>query len=128
MRAFFVFAVLALLIALVGCQTMTAVQPGAGRRVTISDHTYDEVWNAAVKVASAHFAILEDVKAEGIIRAEGRGSSGGWIGIYITGAGAKAFTVEVVRKGKYRGQISWQDWENRALREIQDALAGRPAR
>jgi hypothetical protein len=117
-----------LLTVLTGCQTMTDVTPGPGRRATIADHTYDEVWSAAVKVAKAHFTIHDESKAEGIIRGERKGSGEGWIGIYVTGAGPKAFTVEVVRKGKYRGQITWQDWEGRVLREIQAFLSGGPTR
>jgi hypothetical protein len=119
---------LMLVVALAGCQSMADVQPGTGQRATITGHTYDEVWSAAVKVANAHFAIHEEAKAEGVIRGERRGIGDGWIGIYLTGAGAKAFTVEVVQKGKYRGQISWQDWEKRVLRELQDVLAGRSTR
>jgi hypothetical protein len=107
---------------------MADVQPGPGRRATITDHTYDEVWSAAYQVASAHLAILDESKAEGIIRGERRGSGEGWIGIYLTGAGPTAFTIEVVRKGKYRGQITWQNWENRILGEIQSVIAGRPTR
>jgi hypothetical protein len=116
--------VLIALVVLAACQSLADVTPGAGRRATIEGHTYDQVWSAAMKAASEHFRVVEQVKQDGIIRAEQSGIGGGWIGIYLTGTAASGFTVEVVKKVRFVG--SWQDWEQRVLREIQDTLAKQP--
>jgi hypothetical protein len=117
---------LALATLLAGCQTFSDAQPGQGRNVVIAGHPYDQIWEAALKVARQHFVIHEEAKTEGIIFGERGGTAGGWVAIYLTGAGANAYRVEVVRKGKYVGQLTWTDWEKRVLAEVQAAL-GMPA-
>lgn len=120
--------VVTLTMSLVACQTMSDVRPGEGRSITITGRPYDQVWDATLKVAAQHFTIHEQSKTEGIIFGERSGMGGGWIGIYFTAAGASTFRVEVVRKGKYVGQVSWTDWEKRVLGEVQTALGVTPAR
>jgi hypothetical protein len=120
--------VLVVALTLGACQTMSDVQPGEGRSMTIAGHPYDQVWEATLRVAEEHFTIREQSKPEGVILAERSGIGGGWIGIYFTGAGANTLRIEVVRKGKYAGQISWTDWEQTVLREIQAALGQPPTR
>lgn len=110
------------------CQTMSDVKPGEGRSITIQGHPYDEVWSATLKVAEQHLTIREQSKPEGVILGERTGTGGGWFGIYLTGAGADAYRVEVVRKGKYVGQIAWSDWPSRIVRDVQTALGMTPPR
>lgn len=109
------------------CHTAADVRPGQGRSITIADHPYDHVWNTTLKIAEQHFTVLEQSKTDGVILAERSGIGGGWIGIYFTGAGASNIRVEVVRMGKYAGQISWTTWPETVLREVQAAL-GEPSR
>jgi hypothetical protein len=111
-----------------GCHTAADVRPGQGRSITIADHPYDHVWNTALKIAEQHFTVREQSKTDGVIIAERSGTGGGWIGIYFTGAGANNIRVEVVRTGKYPGQISWTNWPDTVLREIQAALGDPPSR
>lgn len=118
--------ILVLALALGACQTMSDLTPGQGQNVTITGHPYDQVWDAALKVVERHFAIREQSKPEGVIFAERSGVGGGWIGVYFTGAGADTIRVEVVRKGKYMGQIAWTDWPRTVLRELQVALGQKP--
>jgi hypothetical protein len=120
--------VLLMVLALSACQSMSDVRPGEGQSITIADHPYDQIWDATLKVAEQHFTVLEQSKPEGIILAERRGTGGGWIGIYFTGSGPSAIRVEVVRKGKYAGQISWTDWSRTVLREVQATLGDSPTR
>lgn len=121
------------LLGMVGCQTMSDVKPGDGKRQTFAGVTYDQLWTAALKVADEHFEIREQDKEKGIILAErtySAWSHGAWVGIYITPppAGAPPYTVEVVRRRKVTTNIGEQDWERKVLRDIGDVLAGRPMR
>jgi hypothetical protein len=119
---------LALALALGGCQTMSDVKPGQGQSITVADHAYDKVWDTTLKVVEQHFTVHEQSKTEGIILAERGGMGGGWIGIYFTGAGPNNIRVEVVRMGKYAGQIAWTNWPRTVLREVQASLGEPPSR
>ncbi|SRR6266511_4935648 len=121
----------ALALSLVACQSMSDVKPGDGRKATISGKTYEQVWDAAYKVADEHFEVREQDKARGVIRAErtmSAFSSGAWVGIYITPSnpGVSTYTVEVVRRKKVVTQAGEQDWEYKVLRDIYRRL-GLPA-
>ena len=48
-----------LAVGLVACQSMSDVKPGDGRKATIAGKSYDQVWDAAYKVADEHFEIRE---------------------------------------------------------------------
>src|SRR5262245_3574261 len=120
--------VLAAALLLGACQTLSDVQPGQGQSITIADHPYGRIWDATLKIAQQHFTIREQSKDEGFILAERQGTGGGWIGIYFTGAGADNTRVEVVRMGKYAGQISWSNWPRTVLRELQATLGEPPPR
>ena len=121
-------AMLLLALALGACQTLSDVRPGEGERATIAGHPYDRVWDATLNVAERHFTIHEQSKPEGFILAERTGTGGGWIGIYFTAAGADTYRVEVVRTGKYPGQISFTNWPRTVLREVQASLDQVPPR
>lgn len=107
----------------VGCQTLAHVQPGDGRRATITGRTYEAIWQAALKVADEHFEILERDQTRGVIRAErtmSAWSSGAYVGIYITPPVPRAdsYLVEVVRRKKVKTQVGEQDWEYKVLRDM----------
>lgn len=124
---------LALALLLTACQSMSDVKPGNGKTATITGKSYERVWAAAVKVADAHFAIREQNQATGVITAERTVTMwgwGSWVGIYITPPtpGAPSYRVEVVNRKKATGNIGEQGWEEKALRDIQDVLDGRPMR
>jgi len=112
---------------------MSDVQPGDGRRLTITGREYDAIWQAAIKVADEHFEIREQDKGRGAITAERTMTAwgaGAWVGIYITPttAGAATYTVEVVSRKKLMTNLTEQGWEKKVLRDLQDALDGRPMR
>ena len=76
-----------LLFALAACQSMSDVEPGDGRKATITGKSYDQIWDAADKVADEHLQIHEQDKSRGIIVGErpiSFGSYGAWVGTYIT--------------------------------------------
>lgn len=114
-----------------GCQTMSEVRPGEGRREAIEGHTYDQVWGAAEQVARAHFGVKEQDKAKGTIVAErpiSVWSYGAWIGIYVEppGGAGRTFTVEVVSRRRVASDIGVYDWETKVLGDVREVLAGRP--
>ena len=120
-----------LLFALAACQSMSDVEPGDGRKATITGKSYDQIWDAADKVADEHLQIHEQDKSRGIIVGErpiSFGSYGAWVGTYITPPtpGAPAYTVEVVRRKRMTTNVGEQDWEYKMLRDIYREL-GLPA-
>lgn len=126
-------AVTVAVLLLAGCQSMSDVKPGDGRKATIIGKSYDAVWAAAEKVADEHFEIRERDKARGVISGERTVSMfgwGAWVGIYITppAAGADNYTVEVVSRKKLSGNVGEQGWEKKVLRDVQDVVDGRPMR
>lgn len=129
----FAAAAMAAVVLLTSCATMSDVKPGDGYRVTITGHSYDEIWKAAIRVAEEHFDIRESDQSRGVIKAERDVSFTSWgefVGIFITPATADAvaYTVEVVNRRKSRGQITGQGWEHKVIRDIQDVLESRPMR
>jgi hypothetical protein len=125
-------AVLIASLLLAGCRSMADVKPGDGQVAMITGHGYDQVWAAALRVADVHFAIHEQDKAAGVIRAEREQpfmeTAGDGVGIFITPPreGSPTYRVEVVKRKKIAGQLTGQDWETKVLRDLQDTLAGRP--
>lgn len=112
-----------LLFALAACQSMSSVKPGDGRKATITGKTYDQIWDAAHKVAGEHLQIHEQDKTRGVIVGEREMSAwsyGAWVGTYITPPtpGAPVYTVEVVRRKKMTTNVGEQDWEYKMLRDI----------
>ena len=124
----------------------TIVLGGAARldrKVTITGHSYDEIWNAAILVAQEHFAIREQDRARGVIRAERTEiswghpctldfywSSGGgaWVGIFIVPAATVAdlYVVEVVSLPMHVGDPILQNWTEKVPRDMQRVLDGQP--
>src|SRR5882762_1379941 len=118
-------------VALAACQTMSDVKPGDGRKATINGKSYDQIWDAAHKVADEHLQIHEQDKTRGVIVGErpmSFGSYGAWVGTYITPTmpDAPAYTVEIVRRKKMTANVGEQDWKYKMLRDIYREL-GLPA-
>ncbi|MGH7334326.1 MAG: hypothetical protein ACREKS_16605 [Candidatus Rokuibacteriota bacterium] len=122
------FLRLSLLVALIaGCQTIADVPPGAGKKEVVDGHTYDQVWDAAYRVAAKHLVVNEHDKAAGRILAEepvSVWSYGAWVGLYITPPtpGARAYTVEVVSRKRVASDIGVEDWETKVLSDVRVAL------
>jgi hypothetical protein len=121
------------LVVLAGCASVKDVQPGPGASETFSGRGYDDVWAAAIRVASEHFKITDSDKTRGVIHAEREvqlTSLGEYVGIFITPftPGAGSYRVEVVSRKKFATPLSGQNWETRILRDMRDLLAGRPGR
>jgi hypothetical protein len=117
------------------CQSMSDVKPGDGKKATITGHSYEEIWQAALKVADEHFEIRRQDAAHGIIIGERTwhfARWGSWVGIYIVpadeGVGSGSHTVEVVMRTKSTWDFSEQGWESKVLRDLQDVLDGKPMR
>ena len=112
--------------------SLSDLKPGAGRKVTITGQTYDQLWTAAEKVAQEHFEVRQQDKLGGIIKAERPQEftkPGAWIGIYIVPpVAAPTYTVEVVRlkKNNPTSDLGQQDWEYKVLRDMYRTL-GLPA-
>jgi len=124
---------LAIVLGFAGCATMEDVKPGGGRTLEVRGHSYEEIWQAALKVADEHFEIREQDQAQGVIRAERTYTMwgyGAWVGIYIVPptAGADRYTVEIVSRKKLATNITEQGWEKKVLRDLDDVLGGRPMR
>jgi hypothetical protein len=115
------------LVVLGGCAGVKDVKPGPGASETFSGRGYDDVWAAAIRVASTHFVIEESDKASGVIRGQrsaGLTSLGGYVGIFITPSTREAasYRVEVVSARKVPTQMGGREWETRILREMRDLL------
>jgi hypothetical protein len=133
LRAFLLGSLLLAGLSLAGCQSLSDVAPGDGRTATITGHTYEEIWRAALTVADEHFEIREQDQARGVIKAERTTTAfgwGAWVGLYITppAPGANRYVVEVVSRKKATGNLAEQGWEGKVLHDLQDVLAGRPMR
>src|SRR6266545_380443 len=87
-----------------GCATVTRVESGSGSQLAVEGRTYDQVWQAAVKVVSRHLSIsIGTDKGRGEIRAEGGGgrfSPGEVVGVFIKPANTPSdrYVVEVVSR------------------------------
>jgi hypothetical protein len=119
-----------IIVTLTACQSMSSLKPGDGRKATISGKSYDQIWDAAHKVADEHLEIHQQDKARGVIVGERtmHFGYGAWVGTYITPTtpSAPVYTVEVVRRKKVSTSLVEEDWEYKILRDIYREL-GLPA-
>ena len=121
-------------LALAGCASMDDMKRGTGKTLEIRDRSYDEIWQATLKVADEHFEILEKDKVTGVIKAERTTHFSGEIGdsvrIFITPPtpGADNYVVEIVKREKLKTQVKDQDVERKVLRDIRNVLDGQPIR
>ncbi len=95
-------------------------------KTTLTGHSYEEIWKAAVQAAGAHSDIVDSDQSLGIIQAERRsdaGSPGSSFHILISPplAGAEAYRVEVVARKAGRAA---QEWGRHVIRHIRDLLEG----
>ncbi len=110
-----------ILITLLGCQSMSDVTPGSGRKATITGHSYDEIWTAALKVADGHFEIREQDQAKGIITAERTMTAWGQVR-------GSEFTLFHLRPARTLASRGGRRKCFEVLRDLQDVLDGKPMR
>jgi uncharacterized lipoprotein len=127
------FSTALVMLVLAACQSLSDVKPGDGKRLTIERRSYDDIWQAALRVAQEHFEIREQDRSRGIILVERTRTfmeAPSWIGVFISppASGANTYTVEVVRRKWMTTNVNVQNWETKVLRDLEDVLAGRPMR
>lgn len=108
------------------CATGGHPRSRPGVDTTVTGHSYEEIWTAAVKAAEARSDVVDNNKNLGIIQAErrsGPGSSGSSLRILISPplAGAEAYRVEVVAGATGR---AGREWERQVIRHFRDLLEG----
>ena len=113
---------------------LSDIQPEPGgvpgsihRNLTITEHSYDRIWTAAIMVAHEHFEIRQQDRSQGVIRAVRTspveyGEAG--IGIFIipAGAGANIYVIEAVSIPRLFPDPSTQNWAAKVLRDLQHVL------
>jgi hypothetical protein len=132
-RSICAFSVALVMLVFAGCQSLSDVKPGDGKKLTIEQRSYDEIWRAALRVTQEHFEIREQDRSRGTILAERTRTfmeAPSWIGVYITPSvsGASSYTVEVVRRKWMTTNVNVQDWERKVLRDLEDVRCGRTPR
>jgi hypothetical protein len=119
----------ALMLALMSaCATIQDLHPGEGPSFSVRGKTYEQVWTAAVTVASKNLEIIQKDKEAGAIRAEKFG--GAWtfgqvVGIFISPVSetSPVYTVQVVSKERYRFQFGTKNWESTIIEGMKAELA-----
>lgn len=113
---------------LAACATTDSLQPGTGGSTfEVRGRSFDEIWKAAVTVASRSLTIVESNKAAGILKAEkgvGLTTWGEVVGVYIrpATAGAASYTVEVQSLKRSRVQVTGQNWTTTMISGIKAEL------
>jgi hypothetical protein len=115
------------LLAFTACNTMDSVSPGKGKKFTVTDRSYDQVWKASVTVVSRQLAIVEESKSTGTIKSEskaGFATYGEVVGVFITPAGVSSpsYEIEVVSFKRNKIQITGQDWTATLIAAIKAEL------
>jgi|WetSurMetagenome_2_1015567.scaffolds.fasta_scaffold102146_2 hypothetical protein len=110
------------------CAAIGSLSPGGGSSFHVHDRTYDQVWVAAVEVASRSLTIAESDKEAGVIRAEkgiGLSTFGQVVGIFISPVSQESamYTVEVVSQERYKFQIGKKNWEQTIIDGMKAELA-----
>jgi len=111
-----------------GCATVDTPQPGTGGSTfEIRGKSYDEVWKAAITVASRSLTIVESSKETGTIRAEKGAGIATWgevVAVFVrpTSNGASVYTVEVQSLKRSRVQITGQDWTTTMIAGVKAEL------
>lgn len=108
------------------CTTGGHPRSGQGLNTTVTGHSYEEIWKAAVVAAQARSDVVDSDQNLGIIQAErrsGRGSSGSSLRILISPplAGAEVYRLEVVAGPAGR---AGREWERQVIRHFRDLLEG----
>jgi hypothetical protein len=106
---------------------MGGLRPGSGSVLEIREMSYDQVWNAVVKVAGEQLTVVETDKANGVLKAEGGIEWTSWgevVGIFVTPAGTESdkYRVEVVSKKRSKLQITGTNWETPVIEGIKAEL------
>ena len=118
--------------AMLACLALIACASGpqtlAGNSFVIEDHSYDEVWNAAITAVSGHLTITSRSKPRGEIHAEKRVTTTSWgelVALSITPSDPQAtrFTVTVDNRKQAESQTTARD-SIRAIRASMEAALG----
>jgi hypothetical protein len=113
-------------LALIACAS--GPQTPAGNSFVIEDHSYDEVWNAAITAVSRNLTVTSRSKLRGEIHAEWRVSTTKWgelVALSITPSDPRAtrFTVTVDSRKQAEFQMTARD-SIRAIRASMEAALG----
>lgn len=115
-------------ITLTSCATIDTLQSGTGgSSFEVRGKTYEQIWKAAVTVASRSLTLVESDKTAGVIKAEKSADIATWgevVGIFIRPTSNKApvYTVEVQSLKRSRLQITGQDWTTTMITGIKTEL------
>jgi len=110
-----------------GCATIDSLKPGSGTDFTVSERSYQDIWNAAIVAATSGLAIVESDKSSGAIKAESKAGFSTWgevVGIFISPQteNSAQYSVEVQSLKRARGQLTGQDWERTIIERMKAEL------
>jgi len=109
------------------CATVGGLRPGSGSTFEVQNHSYDQVWKAAVTAVTRSLTIVESDKNAGIIKAEKGAGVTTWgevVGVFIYPAdtNSRRFTVEVTSQKRSQLQITGQNWERTIIEGMKAEL------
>ena len=113
--------VLVLTIFLTGCASINSLEPGNGQRIFIKDHSYKEIWRAAVQAVGSSLTIVQTNEKMGVIKAEAPAGMTTWgevVGVFITEYN-DGYYVEANSQKRSKLQITGQNWEKTVLSLIE---------
>jgi uncharacterized protein YceK len=96
-----------------GCATVGTLNKGEGQTYLAKGHSFDEVWDAAIKVVSRSLTIVDLNKNAGKISAESKSGMTTWgevIAVYVSKGPDDERTYEVISQKRLVMQITGQDW------------------
>ncbi len=111
-----------------GCATVARVEPGSGSQLTVERRTYDQVWQAAVKVVGQYLTISVGTdKGRGEIQAKGGGgrfSPDAMVGVFIRPANTPSdrYVVEVVSRKHVSVPLTGKNWEQTIIGGLKTEL------
>ena len=101
---------------IIGCAEVTRVESGSGLRLEVEGRTYDQIWQAAIKVVGEHLTIgVGTDKGRGEIQAESTGatfSGDARVGVFITPANTPSprYVIEVVSRKRVSVSLVRKKW------------------
>ncbi|SRR5260370_30138154 len=100
---------------LAGCASSGTLRPQQGLSFRVADHSYSEVWNAAVLTVASVGAIESENRARGEVRGFRGASAFSWgdaVAVFIDPPDptARNFMVTVASEHALIGQLSGQDF------------------
>ncbi len=113
-----VVAVLGCLI-LGACASIDSITADSDSRstFTVEDHSFDEVWDAAIRAVETNLTIISRDKSSGVIKASSNAdvallTMGEVVGVFIISIdkGARRHWIAVVSEAKYQPNLTSHDW------------------